>query len=82
PIASRIAVAVPPRRMALIGATSSATGLTLISLLGFLTAESLSPPAALAVLMLASLLQGFGVGLFQVAYFDIATTTLPKENRG
>ncbi|WP_163564655.1 MFS transporter, partial [Klebsiella pneumoniae] len=27
-------------------------------------------------------LQGFGVGLFQVAYFDIATTTLPKENRG
>jgi EmrB/QacA subfamily drug resistance transporter len=82
PIASRIAVAVPPRRMALIGATSSATGLTLISLLGFLTAESLSPPAALAVLMLASLLQGFGVGLFQVAYFDIATATLPKENRG
>jgi hypothetical protein len=32
--------------------------------------------------MLASSLQGFGMGLFQVAYFDIATATLPKENRG
>jgi MFS family permease len=27
-------------------------------------------------------MQGFGAGLFQVAYFDIATATLPKENRG
>lgn len=82
PMAGRIAGAVPPRRMALIGAASSATGLTIISLLGFSAAESLSPPAALAILMLASLLQGLGVGLFQVAYFDIATATLPKENRG
>ncbi len=82
PAANRIASTGHPRRMALVGAISSATGLTIISLLGFSAAESLSPPAALAVLMLASLLQGFGVGLFQVAYFDIATATLPKENRG
>lgn len=82
PMAGRIATTIPPRRMALIGAVSSAVGLTIISLLGFSGAENLSPPAALAILMLASLLQGLGVGLFQVAYFDIATATLPKENRG
>ena len=27
-------------------------------------------------------LQGSGLGLFQVAYFEIATATLPRENRG
>jgi nicotinate-nucleotide pyrophosphorylase len=27
-------------------------------------------------------LQGFGLGLFQVAYFDISTATIPREDRG
>ena|ERR1700743_2851803 len=27
-------------------------------------------------------LQGFGVGLFQVAYFDIITAAIPARNRG
>lgn len=33
-------------------------------------------------LLSALLLQGFGVGLFQVAYMDIVMRTLPPENRG
>jgi EmrB/QacA subfamily drug resistance transporter len=74
PVATRLARAVHPRRMALLGAAASATGLLAISLLG----DRLN----LAVLVLASSVQGFGLGLFQVAYFDIATATLPKENRG
>lgn len=74
PAAARLAGAIHPRRMALIGAILSAIGLLAISLLG----EKLNLP----LLVLASSLQGFGVGLFQVAYFDIATATLPKQNRG
>ena len=27
-------------------------------------------------------LQGFGVGLFQVAYFDIVTVSIPRSDRG
>jgi EmrB/QacA subfamily drug resistance transporter len=74
PAAARLARAIHPRRMALLGAVMSAAGLLAISFLG----DRLN----LAVLILASSLQGFGMGLFQVAYFDIATATLPKENRG
>ena len=74
PAAARLSGAIHPRRMALIGAALSAVGLLAISLLG----ERLG----LVILILASSLQGFGMGLFQVAYFDIATATLPKENRG
>ena len=34
------------------------------------------------LLALAALLQGLGLGLYQVAYFDIATATLPAADRG
>jgi len=74
PAAARLSKAIHPRRMALIGAALSAIGLFTISLLG----ERLS----LTAFILAGFAQGFGMGLFQVAYFDIATATLPKENRG
>lgn len=74
PSAARLSGAIHPRRMALIGAVCSAVGLFAISLLG--------AQLSLVILILASWLQGFGMGLFQVAYFDIATATLPKENRG
>jgi MFS family permease len=30
----------------------------------------------------AMVLQGFGVGLFQVAYFDIVTASIPRADRG
>src|SRR5205814_10480787 len=36
----------------------------------------------LVLIAVAGLLQGVGLGLYQVAYFDIATATLPIENRG
>ncbi len=74
PAAARLARAIHPRRMALLGAACSAAGLLTISLLD----EHLS----VVVFVVACALQGFGLGLFQVAYFDIATATLPKENRG
>jgi MFS family permease len=74
PAAARLSAVLHPRRMALIGAVLLAAAPLAIGLLG----ERLS----LGVLILASSLQGFGMGLFQVAYFDIATATLPKENRG
>jgi hypothetical protein len=34
------------------------------------------------LLALAALLQGLGLGFYQVAYFDIATATLPAADRG
>ena len=36
----------------------------------------------LAVLAAAMVLQGVGVGLFQVAYFDIVTASIPRADRG
>jgi EmrB/QacA subfamily drug resistance transporter len=74
PAAARLSTVIHPRRMALLGAVASAAALLAISVLG----DRLN----LGILVLASSLQGFGMGLFQVAYFDIATATLPKENRG
>jgi len=38
------------------------------------------PP--LSLLFGAMMLQGIGLGLFQVAYFDLATATIPRQNRG
>src|SRR5439155_4759537 len=34
------------------------------------------------VIALAALLQGLGLGFYQVAYFDIATARLPVQDRG
>ena len=34
------------------------------------------------VLVLCMLVQGVGMGLFQVAYFDTVTATIPARNRG
>jgi hypothetical protein len=39
-------------------------------------------PANLPLLWMSMFLQGTGLGLFQVAYFDIATATIPREDRG
>ena len=35
-----------------------------------------------SILLLSMVVQGFGVGLFQVAYFDIVTAAIPAQNRG
>jgi MFS family permease len=71
PVAARLAASMPPGRIAIIGSGLSAAGLYGISLSGAIPALA----AAMAV-------QGFGLGLFQVAYFDLITAAIPAQNRG
>lgn len=74
PLAARLATRVPPRLLAVIGASAMAIGQVLIS-----TADA---APVIPLLASAMLLQGFGVGLFQVAYFDIVTASIPRADRG
>ncbi|MEZ5765868.1 MAG: MFS transporter [Xanthobacteraceae bacterium] len=74
PVAARLVTKLSAEQLATLGATSSVAGLSMIALL--------SGQFGPAVIVAAALLQGFGLGLFQVAYFDIATLTIPKESRG
>jgi MFS family permease len=70
----RLAGRIAPRRLALIGAAATALGQMLIGTAG--------PAPGLLTFGVWLFLQGSGLGLFQVAYFEIATATLPRENRG
>jgi MFS family permease len=74
PVAGRLAQGHKPRLIALIGTALSGVGLFGISL-------SDSTPD-IAILVLSMLIQGIGMGLFQVAYFDIVTAAIPARNRG
>jgi MFS family permease len=74
PLAARLASQIPPRLLAVIGAGAMATGQVLIG--------TAAPEPNIGVLAGAMLLQGFGVGLFQVAYFDIVTNAIPRADRG
>lgn len=74
PLAGRLVAQAPPRLLALAGAAAMATAQFAIGMA--------SDPPDLTVLCLSMFAQGFGLGLFQVAYFDIATATIPRENRG
>jgi EmrB/QacA subfamily drug resistance transporter len=74
PMAGRAAAYIPPRLLALIGAFL----LTLAQVLIGLSGGAPFIPALLG----AMFLHGFGLGLFQVAYFDIATATIPRQDRG
>ena len=73
-MAGRLAKGHKPRLIALVGTALSGTGLFGISLSG-------STPD-IPVLVLSMLVQGVGIGLFQVAYFDIVTATIPARDRG
>lgn len=73
PLAARLTM-LSGRQLALIGASAVCIAQISIGLL--------APGQNLALIASASLMQGFGAGLFQLAYFDIATGTLPRENRG
>lgn len=76
PLAGRIAEHVPAGRIAVLGAFLAAAGLGLIG-------NWRSGAAQQTIVILATLvLQGFGVGLFQVAYMDIVMRTLPPNRRG
>jgi MFS family permease len=74
PVAGRVAAWIAPRRLALIGSALLAVAQILIGTAG---AHPLIP-----ALVAAMALHGFGLGLFQVAYFDIATATIPRQDRG
>ena len=74
PLAARLAARVPPRLLAVIGAFSMAIGQVLIGTAGAMP--------DIPLLAGAMALQGAGVGLFQVAYFDIVTASIPRADRG
>ncbi len=74
PVAGRLAAFVPPQRLILYGSLLAAAGLSRLGLVG--------PEPAIAVLTVSMFVNGVGVGLFQVAYFDIVTGTLPRGDRG
>jgi MFS family permease len=74
PLAGRWAGQVPPWRLALFGAAAMAVGQMLIGIVG--------AQPSLPLLFGAMTVQGFGLGLFQVAYFEVATTLIPRQDRG
>lgn len=72
PIAGRFAAEMNARRLAVGGAVLVAAGSFIIGI----------DIGGVSLLALAALLQGLGLGFYQVAYFDIATATLPAADRG
>jgi MFS family permease len=74
PIAGRLSGRQNPRRLTMAGALCAAVGLAGIALLAGQVGVGVLAPAMFA--------QGFGMGLFQVAYFDIVTGTIPRRDRG
>ncbi|WP_428486585.1 MFS transporter [Rhodopila sp.] len=74
PLAGRLTMDRAPRVVALAGMTASALGLAGVSLAGVVPDVSL--------LAASMFVQGFGMGLFQVAYFDIVTAAIPVRDRG
>jgi EmrB/QacA subfamily drug resistance transporter len=74
PLAGRLARTVSSRRLALIGAAAMAVAQISIGMA--------DAPANIPVLAASMFLQGAGLGLFQVACFDISTATIPRADRG
>jgi EmrB/QacA subfamily drug resistance transporter len=74
PIAGRLAGRLDWRRLTVAGALSATVGLGLIA--------ALAGRVGVGVLVLAMFVQGFGQGLFQVAYFDSLTGAIPRQDRG
>jgi MFS family permease len=76
PLAGLVIERVPAGRVAALGAFLGGAGLVLIG--------SWTPDASCRLIAIvgALVLQGFGVGLFQVAYMDIVMRTLPRGHRG
>ena len=74
PLAGRAAQDVAPRQMLLWGSLLAVAGLGWIGFVG--------RDVDVIALAAATFVNGIGVGLFQVAYFDIVTGTLPRGDRG
>jgi MFS family permease len=75
-LAGRIVARVAAGRVALGGAALAGAGLVLIG--GWSPDMPWPMPAAAATLVV----QGFGVGLFQVAYMDVVIGSIPRQQRG
>jgi MFS family permease len=73
-MAARVIRSVGGARTAVLGMLLSAAGLAAIA--------SWSAETRFAAMALPLLAQGLGLGLFQVAYTDLVTATLPVEDRG
>jgi EmrB/QacA subfamily drug resistance transporter len=76
PLAGRLIERRPAGRVAALGALLSGMGLVVIGECD----RGTSWPAV--AIIGALILQGFGVGLFQVAYMEIVMRTLPRQHRG
>ncbi len=76
PAAGRLLEYVPANRIAFAGAVLGGMGLIAI---GWNGGSALGP---MPLLLAALILQGFGVGLFQVAYMDVVLGTIPLHHRG
>jgi MFS family permease len=74
PLAGFLTRTIASRRLALLGAVGMAVAQISISTAG--------APANIPLLVVSMFLQGLGLGLFQVACFDISTATIPREDRG
>jgi EmrB/QacA subfamily drug resistance transporter len=76
PIAGRILGRIKANRLAFAGAGIGGAGLLLIA--EWSPGSDWQIPVALATLVT----QGFGVGLFQVAYMDVVIAAVPRDRRG
>jgi MFS family permease len=74
PLAGRLTTMWSPRAVAQVGMFACAVGLAVVSQAG-------STPQ-ITLLTWSMFVQGFGMGLLQVAYFDIVTASIPLSNRG
>jgi MFS family permease len=75
PLAARLIERIPANRVALLGALLGGAGL--IAIAGWDPGAGRTP-----IILSALFLQGFGVGLFQVAYMDVVLGTIPDRHRG
>ena len=76
PLAGRIIEHIRAKHVAVLGALLGGTGLFLVG--------SWDPgtPRQIPIIASTLMLQGFGVGLFQVAYMDVVMATIPRQQRG
>ena len=75
PLAGRLIERMRAAHVALAGAALNGAGL--IAIAGWNSAADQMP-----VMLAALIVQGFGVGLFQVAYMDAVIATIPQRDRG
>jgi MFS family permease len=74
PLAARMIERFPARHILALGAILNGAGLYLIG--------TWDAAASQTVILIPLVLQGFGAGLFQVAYMDLVMGTLPSGQRG